>query len=428
MQTHHLKRIVVKIYIKTFGCRTNIYDSELIKNYIKEEYLLTQNENEADAIIINSCTVTNNADVGLKQYILSTRKKNPKARFILTGCAANSIGEKLYKNNIVDSVVGASLKQEIPNILKTKNFFDIGNLNFIDDRLVKSYEQHTKAFVKIQEGCDFNCSYCIIPSVRGRARSIQLNKIINEIRTLSENGFSEIVLTGTNIGSYGKDINTNLAKLIKEIFKINNVRRLRLGSIEPVQINDEFKELLDEKKLEKHLHIALQHTNEQMLRLMQRRNTALKDLKLFDFLASKNYALGTDFIVAHPGESDEIWQDAIKKIYDFPLTHIHAFVYSKRDGTKSVELAKQLGEIPKEIAKQRLKYLRQIIADKNYKFRQKQGQLDVLIEQKKDSYYTGYDQFFNLIKIKSKINLEKKWLKINDYEVGIETNSAIIKK
>ncbi|MBT0879105.1 MULTISPECIES: tRNA (N(6)-L-threonylcarbamoyladenosine(37)-C(2))-methylthiotransferase MtaB [unclassified Campylobacter] len=414
----------MKIYIKTFGCRTNIYDSELIKSYIKDNEIIND-ELQADMIVINSCTVTNQADLGLKQYIRHIKNHNPNTKFILTGCAAASIGKSLYDSKIVDGVMGASLKSNINKFILNPKEFDLGNLNFIDEKIVSNYENHTKAFVKIQEGCDFACSYCIIPSVRGGARSLKLEQIINQIKTLANNGYKEVVLTGTNIGSYGKDLNLSLAKLLKEISKINGIKRVRLGSIEPVQIDDEFKELLDEDFIEKHLHIALQHTNEKMLKLMQRRNKAYKDLELFEYLANKGYALGTDYIVGHPGESDEIWADAINNFKKFPITHLHAFVYSKRDGTKSVELAKTLGEVDKNISKQRLNEIKEITRLKNYEFRKNQKDLIVLVEQFKDGYYQGYDQYFNLIKIKSDKDLLKTWINIKDYEVEIDKNKAI---
>ncbi|MBZ7985007.1 tRNA (N(6)-L-threonylcarbamoyladenosine(37)-C(2))-methylthiotransferase MtaB [Campylobacter sp. Cr9] len=413
----------MKIYIKTFGCRTNIYDSELIKSYIKDNEI-TNDELNADMIIINSCTVTNQADQGLKQYIRHIKNHNPNTKFILTGCAAASIGKSLYDSKIVDGVMGASLKSNVNKFILNPKEFDLGNLKFIDEKIVSNYENHTKAFVKIQEGCDFACSYCIIPSVRGKARSLESKQIITQIKTLANNGYKEVVLTGTNIGSYGKDIDFSLAKLLKEISKIG-IKRVRLGSIEPVQIDDELKELLDEDFLERHLHIALQHTNEYMLKLMQRRNKAYKDLELFEFLASKGYALGTDYIVAHPGESDEVWADAINNFKKFPITHLHAFIYSKRDGTRSVELAKTLGEIDKNIAKARLNEIKEITKMKNYEFRKQQKDLLVLVEQFKDGFYQGYDQFFNLVKIKSDKDLLKTWINIKDYEVEIDKTTAI---
>ncbi|EMB8033771.1 tRNA (N(6)-L-threonylcarbamoyladenosine(37)-C(2))-methylthiotransferase MtaB, partial [Campylobacter lari] len=387
-----------KVYFKTFGCRTNIYDTQLIKTYIKDHEIV-QNEQEADVIIINSCTVTNGADSGLRTYINSVKKNGVKV--ILTGCGAISKGKDFFDKKEVFGVLGASNKSKINElIMSKKEFYEIGDLKFIDTKIVSDYENHTKAFVKIQEGCDFACSYCIIPSVRGKSRSIPSDEIIKQIKLLAQNGYSEVVLTGTNIGSYGLKDKTTLGKLLQEIGKINSIKRVRLGSLEPAQIDDSFKEILDEPWLERHLHIALQHTHEKMLRIMRRRSHTQNDLALFNELSQKGFALGTDFIVAHPGESELIWQEALENFKHFKLTHIHAFIFSPRDGTHSASMKERING---EIAKERLNILKDIVFQNNYEFRKNHKvKLEILVENKKGEFYEGYDQFFNKIKISSK--------------------------
>ncbi|NPA82615.1 MAG: tRNA (N(6)-L-threonylcarbamoyladenosine(37)-C(2))-methylthiotransferase MtaB [Epsilonproteobacteria bacterium] len=410
-----------KIFFKTFGCRTNLYDTQLMKQSLKD-YKICESEEEADIIVINSCTVTNSADSTVRGYINSIRKKNAYAKVILGGCGAFSKGEELYKQKKVDGVFGHSEKEKLNTLLKKESFYELGDLNSIDRSIVEKFDDKTKAFIKIQEGCDFRCSYCIIPFVRGNARSIPEDKILKEIERLALNGFGEFVLTGTNIGSYGKDIGSNIASLLKKIGSIRGVRRIRLGSLEPIQIDEEFKEILDEPWLEKHLHIALQHTDEEMLRIMHRRNNFKRDLELFEFLADKGFALGTDFIVGHPGESEERWKRGLENFKLFPLTHLHAFTYSKRDGTKSAFMK---DEVRGDIAKERLKILTKIVKEKNLKFRQKQKEpLIVLIEEYKNGLFTGYDQFFNKVAVKSDQNIEKEWLKIENYEVKEDFNYA----
>ena len=235
----------------------------------------------------------------------------------------------------------------------------------------------SRAFVKIQEGCDFRCNYCIIPYVRGNSRSYEEHKILQQITTLAINGFGEFILTGINVGSYGKEKGVpnkkdKLVQLIKKISLIRGVRRIRLGSVEPVQITDEFKEILDEPWMGKHLHIALQHTNKDMLKIMNRRNKVKSDLELFELLASKGYAIGTDFIVGHPGETDALWKDAMQNIDKFPLTHIHSFTYSPRDGTPSAKMSPQING---NIAKARLRELENKIQEKNFNFRKQHQRL-----------------------------------------------------
>ncbi|HEC1787952.1 TPA: tRNA (N(6)-L-threonylcarbamoyladenosine(37)-C(2))-methylthiotransferase MtaB [Campylobacter lari] len=407
-----------KVYFKTFGCRTNIYDTQLIKTYIKDHEIV-QNEQEADVIIINSCTVTNGADSGLRTYINSVKKNGVKV--ILTGCGAISKGKDFFDKKEVFGVLGASNKSKINElIMSKKEFYEIGDLKFIDTKIVSDYENHTKAFVKIQEGCDFACSYCIIPSVRGKSRSIPSNEIIKQIKLLTQNGYSEVVLTGTNIGSYGLKDKTTLGKLLQEIGKINGIKRVRLGSLEPAQIDESFKEILDEPWLERHLHIALQHTHEKMLRIMRRRSHTQNDLALFNELSQKGFALGTDFIVAHPGESELIWQEALENFKQFKLTHIHAFIFSPRDGTHSASMKERING---EIAKERLNILKDIVFQNNYEFRKNHKvKLEILVENKKGKFYEGYDQFFNKIKISSKEDIAKQWLIVDDYEIKNDYN------
>lgn len=412
-----------KVYFKTFGCRTNIYDTELLKGYIKD-FELANDENTADVVVVNSCTVTNGADSGTRAYIKALRERG--LRVILTGCGAVSRGRELFEQKAVFGVLGGANKHKINDLLLSKReFFELGDLNFSEKAHVKGYETHTKAFVKIQEGCDFECSYCIIPAVRGKSRSTNADSIAHEVAAMAENGYSEFVLTGTNIGSYGLKEGTSLAKLLKKLALIKGVRRIRLGSLEPSQIDAEFMELLGEKWLEKHLHIALQHTSEKMLRIMRRRNRLWRDIKLFESLAARGFALGTDFIVAHPGETEEIWREAVANFRHFALTHIHAFIYSPRFGTHSASMK---CDITGDVARARLNFLKQIVAENNLKFRQNLAQnklpLCVLVESKKGEFYEGWDEFYNKIRIKSSKDLRKQWLNIDKYAVCDKFNAA----
>ena len=410
-----------KIFFKTFGCRTNIYDTELLKSYIKD-YEITNDEEVADIVVINSCTVTNSADSGVRNYINGVKRRG--AKVILTGCGAVSKGKELFASGIY-GVLGASKKSDLNELLKQeKPFFELGNLNSVDKNIVTNYENHTKAFIKIQEGCNFNCSYCIIPSVRGRARSMDEAMILKEARILAQNGYNELVLTGTNIGSYGKDTNSSLGKLLANLGKISGIRRIRLGSIEPSQIDESFREILKEEWLERHLHIALQHTSQAMLKIMRRRNNAFSDLELFNELSSLGFALGTDYIVGHPGESEEIWAEAVENFEKFPITHLHAFVYSPRRDTHSATLK---SDVSGDVAKSRLKILQGIALQNNENFRKKHNvALKILVEQKNGDFYEGFDQFYNKAKISSQKDITKEWLEVSEYEIKPDANYAKI--
>ena len=417
-----------KVFFKTFGCRTNVFDTQVMMSNLKD-FDITFDEKEANVVVINSCTVTNGADTTARSYINSLKKLPNKPRVVFTGCRVWTKGEGLFKDNKIDALFGHSEKEKINTLLKNEEkFFEAGDLKHIDDTVIGEMIGKSRAFIKIQEGCDFRCSYCIIPFVRGDARAYDESKILEQITLLASNGFGEFILTGTNLGSYGKNSDSKqdgLAILLQKISMIRGVRRIRLGSVEPIQITDQFKELLSEPWMAKHLHIALQHTTKEMLNLMNRRNKLKSDLELFEYIANKGYALGTDFIVGHPGETNDIWKEAITNIQKFPLTHLHGFTYSKRDGTPSATMG---GQVQGDVAKQRLKELSDIIDDKNYNFRKKlkldNKSLDILIESKKDGIYKGYDEYFNPIEINSPEDLVGNWTRFENYDVEIKVNKA----
>jgi len=408
-----------KVYFKTFGCRTNLYDSQVMMSSM-QEYTVTEDESEADIIVVNSCTVTNGADTHVRSYI-SHVENSGDAKIFLTGCGAHTKGENLLKQGRVSGVFGQSEKIKIDEMLSREEpFYEPGDLNYIDESVVDDFIGKSRAFIKIQEGCNFRCSYCIIPYVRGDARSMDEQKILEQITRLARNGFGEFILTGTNVGSYGQKSESSIASLMKKISQIRGVRRIRVGSVEPIQITDEFKEILDEPWLERHLHIALQHTSPQMLKFMNRRNVYKQDRELFELLAGKGFAIGTDFITGHPGETKELWDEAMRNVRELPLTHLHAFTYSKRDGTPSATMKP---EVNGKVAKERLHELENIVKAKNYEFRKAFGkELEILIESEKDGAFIGYDQHFNKIIINSDEDLVGNWINLSEYDVREESN------
>lgn len=421
-----------KVFFKTFGCRTNMFDTQVMMNKL-EDFDITQDEKEANVVVINSCTVTNSADATARSYINQLKKLPKQPRVIFTGCGVWTKGENLFETKKIDALFGHSEKENINTLLKDESrFFKAGDLEHIDDTIIEKMVGKSRAFVKIQEGCDFRCSYCIIPYVRGNSRSYEEHKILQQITTLAINGFGEFILTGINVGSYGKENGVvgkkdRLATLLKKISLIRGVRRVRLGSVEPIQITDEFKELLDEPWMGRHMHIALQHTSKDMLKIMNRRNKLKSDLELFESIADKGYALGTDFIVGHPGETNDIWKDAMQNLQKFPLTHIHPFTYSKRDGTPSATMKNQVNGA---IAKERYKELVDIVDEKSKIFREDKKPLEVLVESKKDNsddIYVGYDQFFNKVEVNSSQDLVGDWIYLDNYDVVGDINVSKFK-
>ncbi len=408
-----------KVYFKTFGCRTNLFDSQVMMSALND-FEITQNDLEADIVVLNSCTVTNSADVTVRGYI-SHLEKNSNARIYLTGCGAHTKGESLFESNRVFGVFGQSEKERIDSLLKNEaRFFEPGNLDFVDDAVVAEFVGKSRAFIKIQEGCNFRCSYCIIPYVRGDARSLDEAHILEQVRLLAQSGFGEFILTGTNVGSYGQGEGRNIATLMQRMSLIRGVRRIRIGSLEPMQINDAFKEILDEPWLERHLHVAIQHSSQEMLRIMNRRNRIANDIELFTMLAEKGFALGTDFIVGHPGESETIWSEAMANAQKLPLTHLHAFTYSKREGTPSAHMK---GEVDGTTSKRRMAELSALVEANNLAFRNAHNvALDVLVESEKEGYYHGYDQFFNPVILQSSDDIRGEWLHLEAYTITKEHN------
>ncbi|MCX6074778.1 MAG: tRNA (N(6)-L-threonylcarbamoyladenosine(37)-C(2))-methylthiotransferase MtaB [Campylobacterales bacterium] len=409
-----------KVYFKTFGCRTNLFDSQVMMSGL-QDYEVTENESEASIVVVNSCTVTNGADVSVRGYINTIEKQGKK--LFLTGCGAHTKGESLFGSGKVHGVFGQSEKMKINTLLSSESrFYEIGDLNYIDDAIVDDFVGKSRAFIKIQEGCNFRCSYCIIPFVRGDSRNMDEGKILEQVSRLASNGFGEFVLTGTNVGSYGQGEGRNIAALMQKMAMIRGVRRLRVGSLEPIQVNDAFREILDEPWLERHLHIAIQHSSDEMLRIMNRRNRHKTDVELFGMLHEKGFALGTDFIVGHPGETDVLWEEGMHNIKELHLTHIHPFTYSKRDGTPSATMKDQINGA---ISQKRMAELNAHITSNNRTFRHNVSvPLEVLIESGNEGVYSGLDQFFNKIIVKSDEDLSGNWISVEKYEVNDEHNVA----
>jgi MiaB-like tRNA modifying enzyme len=409
-----------RVFFKTFGCRTNQFDTQVMMARL-EHVELTEEPRDADIIVVNSCTVTNGADASVRHYIRSARRKHPDARIVLAGCGSHSKGESLFEDGEVFGVMGHSEKEHIDALLqREERFYEIGDLEHIDTTVVTEFVGKSRAFIKVQEGCDFDCAYCIIPSVRGGARSYPIEQIEEQVRILASNGFGEFILTGTNVGSYGQDIGTSMAELLKRLSQLRGVRRIRIGSLEPIQIDAAFLELLDESWMARHLHIALQHTSDAMLSRMNRRNAYASDVRLFEYLAERGYALGTDFIVGHPGEGESEWHEAMERIETLPLTHVHAFSYSQRDGTLSASMR---DTVRGDIAKARHRELTERIAIKNHLFRQAHTDgLMVLVENGQNGLYSGLDQYFNRLHIRSEEELSGNWIAPDAIEPTREGN------
>ena len=338
----------MKVGICSLGCKVNIYESELVTNILKNNnYTVVDFEDKADIYIINTCSVTNESDKKSRKMINRAKKNNPAAIIIVMGCYSQVNAEDID----VDIVLGNKDKSKIVEIIeeyiktkqKKKIIYDLTKVEF-EKMEITNFDSHTRAFVKIQDGCNAFCSYCIIPYVRGRVRSKDPEDVIKEVTTLVEKGYKEIVLTGIHTGRYGTDINTNLEELLNKLVNIPNIYRIRLSSIEINEITPVIKELLKENKvMSKHLHIPLQSGSNKILKLMNRRYNKEEFLSMVDNLRDiPDISLTTDLIVGFPNEGEEEFNETIDTLKKIGFTKIHTFPYSKRKGTPAAIMDNQV--------------------------------------------------------------------------------------
>ena len=345
----------MKFAVHTFGCKVNIYESEYVINLLKKHnYNLIDYSEEADIYIINTCTVTNEADKKDRKLINTTRKNHPDKILIVMGCYS-----QLNSQNIdADIIIGNKYKSNIIELIKeyqaTKTKIikvdDLSKTDF-EDMYINRFETHTRAFVKIQDGCNAFCSYCTIPYARGGLRSKDFNKVIDEVTTLVNNGYKEIVLTGIHTGRYGIEQNTNLEKLLRKLVEIPGIFRIRLSSIEINEITEGIIDLIKNNNImAKHLHIPLQSGSNSILKSMNRLYNLDYFIKRIEYIRNEieDISITTDLIVGFPGETEELFCETLNTLEKIKFTKIHTFPYSKRNGTKAAMMPNHIdGNIKK---------------------------------------------------------------------------------
>lgn len=418
-----------KVAFYTLGCKVNQYETESLKTKLMNlGYENVEFEEYSDYYIVNSCTVTSIADKKTRNILRRAKKNNPKSKVIVTGCYAQTNGEELLNIDEVDYVVGNSNKEEIVNLVKELEKNEVKNHLMISDIFMeKKYKElefstlreMSRAYIKIQDGCNNFCSYCKIPFGRGRSRSRDFQNILEEARKLSLEGYKEIILIGINIGDYGKnlDIPRTFEELLEEIVKIEGITRIRIGSIYPDRISDRFIEVMKNKKIMPHLHISLQSCDDEILRLMRRNygTTLIKERlkKLRDNIPEIEYT--ADVIVGFPGETKERYENTKKVIEEIKFSDLHVFPYSERENTQAVKLD---GKVDIHQRKMRVIDLENAQKEINRIIREKYigKKVQVLIEEEKENSYYGYSQNYLRVKIKNKTGIK---LQVND-EINIE--------
>ncbi len=414
-----------KVAFITLGCKVNQYETNaMAQQFIEKGYKIVEHTEKADIYIVNTCTVTNMSDRKSRQMLRREKELNKDAIIVACGCYAQTAKEELEQMEEIDLVLGNNEKKDIvkyvekyieskipetktEDVMQQKEFIEFGDVIFTEK---------TRAVIKIQDGCDRFCSYCIIPYARGRVRSRKPEHVISEITEIAKNGIKEVVITGIHIASYGKDFNNGykLIDLLEEINTIKSIERIRLGSIEPLIITEEFVERL--KKLEKvchQFHLSLQSGCDETLKRMNRRYTT-EQFKEIAHLLRKNFSdaiLTTDIIVGFPGESEEEFKTTYKFLEEIKFYKMHIFKYSPRKGTKAERMENQVDGNKKE---ERSKKLIELSNKNEKEYNQKYiGQeVEVLFEEEKNGVWQGHTKNYILAHYKTSENVENKIIKL----------------
>ena len=421
------------VAVYTLGCKVNIYESEFVISLLKKNsYEIVDFNEKADIYIINTCSVKNESDKKNRKIINEAKRRNKDAIIVVMGCYSQ-VNPNLIE---ADIVIGNKDKSKIIELLdecikkkeKIKKIYDIRKTNF-ETMSIDKFENHTRAFVKIQEGCNAFCSYCIIPFTRGGLRSKDEDEAVNEITTLVNNGYKEIVLTGIHTGRYGIEKNTSLEHLLNRLVKIPNIFRIRLSSIEINEITPGILELIKNNKImAKHLHIPLQSGSDKILKLMNRKYNIEFYINKINEIRKliPNISITTDLIVGFPNETEEDFNDTLKVLNDIKFTKIHTFPYSIRKGTVAASMDNQVdGTIKKERVHKVLE-----ISDK-YELEFYKSQInqtyEVVTELKKNNTCIGHTTNYIPVTLNEKLNNEIVNVKITDVK-AIDKVYGIVEK
>lgn len=397
--------------VLSLGCKVNTYESEYIINELKNAgYEIKNFDDICDVYIINTCTVTNNSDSKSKKMIRQAIKRNPNACVVAMGCfiAANPD----IQIDGLDIILGNKDKSKIVELLdeyfKNKNELRLqytGRLKEFEDMYISNFPGRTRAFVKIQDGCDNFCTYCIIPFVRGKCRSKDESKVIDEVKSLVRNGYKEVVLTGIHTGSYGVDLDTDFADLLDKLVKIDGLLRLRISSIETTELNDKVLNVLKNSKvLVDHLHIPIQAGSNEILKAMNRKYDLDYFFNKIDEIRSirPDIAISTDVIVGFPGETEELFNTTIDTCKKLEFSKLHVFPYSERRGTASSRMDGKIDEHEKKERSRRLIEVSHEL-EMNYMKKFINKEVDVLIEEFKDGYSYGHTGNYLHVKINKEL-------------------------
>ena len=424
-----------KVAFLTLGCKVNSYETEAMEQlFIKSGYEIVDFNTKSDVYIVNTCSVTNMADRKSRQMLHKAKKNNPNAVVVAVGCYVQAAPEEIIKDEAIDLIIGNNKKKDIVNIVEehiARTVIDIndtkGNIEYEELEIIKTQE-NTRAYIKIQDGCNQFCSYCIIPYVRGRIRSRKLDNIMQEVNSLASNGYKEVVLTGIHISSYGLDFQKEkvngfkyeyLLEVIENISRVNGIERIRLGSLEPRIITDEFISRLS--KIEKvcpHFHLSLQSGCDETLKRMNRKYTTEQFMNSCNILRKyyDNPSLTTDVIVGFAGETQEEFDTTYDFLSKVKFSQMHVFKYSIRKGTVAEKLPNQVND---DMKNKRSKKLIEM-SEKNhceYMDLFKNSKQLVLFEEKttinNKEYYIGHNERYVKVAVQSNKTLDNEIISVN---------------
>lgn len=402
----------MKFNIVTFGCKVNQYESNMMKErMLSSNFFYVENISEANIIVVNTCSVTNVADKKCLKMIRRIKREYPNSILVVAGCSSQN-KQEIYENLDIDILIGNKDKSKIDILLKEYikthkryvKFYNDRKLDF-EDMLISDYN-HIRAFIKIEDGCDNFCSYCIIPYVRGSVRSKNFETVIKEAKLLTQKGHKEIVLTGIHTGHY-MDNDYDLTDLINELSKIEDLLRIRISSIEITELNDKFLNMLStNKKVCDHLHIPLQAGSDEILKKMNRKY----DLKYYEEKIKKirmirpDISITTDIIVGFPYETDELFNETLEFSRKMNFSKIHVFPYSIRLGTSAANMPNQVDE---SIKKERVKKLMDLskIMEKEYYNKFVGKELDILVEECDNNISIGHSSNYLIIRLNEKLEV-----------------------
>ena len=400
--------------LHTLGCKVNFTETSMIAKQFQEDGLsLVSIDQFADIYVLNTCSVTENANIKCNRLVKKLKRINPNAFIVITGCYAQLKSDELSKNNDIDLVVGSESKLNIPEIIKKEMNSKLVTSKFDSiDSFSLSYSSgdRVRSFIKVQDGCDYNCTFCTIPLARGKSRSSKISEIVDVVNSLDRKGYKEVVLSGINLGDFGNGSNQNCFQLFQEIEKSTSIPRIRISSIEPNLLSDNIINLIaSSKRFMPHFHIPLQSGSDRILKLMKRKyNVRFYSNKINKIKSIiPNASIGVDVIVGFPTETDDEFNETYNLLSDLEVSYLHVFTYSERENTIAINLKPKVAQEVRNTRSKKLRALSEYLKSQ-FIIKNMNTNHTILVEGVHDNVLHGYTENY----IKFHVNSNQ--MKIND--------------